>query len=106
MPNDHTAKERPAAGYPSEASYVADNDLALGRILELLSHSAWWPKMAILITEDDSQSGVDHVDSHRTVLMAADPYARRKFHLACQYQFPGTAEDGLLAAEPAAAQSL
>ncbi len=89
LPNDHTAKERPAAGYPSEASYVADNDLALGRILEFLSHSAWWPKMAILITEDDSQSGVDHVDSHRTVLMAAGPYVRRNYTSHVNTSFPG-----------------
>jgi DNA-binding beta-propeller fold protein YncE len=89
LPNDHTAKERPAAGYPSEASYVADNDLALGRITEFLSHSAWWPKMAILITEDDSQSGVDHVDSHRTVLMAAGPYVRRNYTSHVNTSFPG-----------------
>src|SRR5581483_3643012 len=61
LPNDHTARPRPRAGYPSEASYVADNDLALGRILDFLSHSEWWESMAVLITEDDSQSGVDHV---------------------------------------------
>jgi DNA-binding beta-propeller fold protein YncE len=89
LPNDHTAKERPAAGYPAEASYVADNDLALGRILEFLSHSVWWPKMAVLITEDDAQSGVDHVDSHRTVLMAASPYARRGYTSHVNTSFPG-----------------
>jgi DNA-binding beta-propeller fold protein YncE len=89
LPNDHTAKERPAAGYPFEASYVADNDLALGRILDFLSHSEWWPKMAILITEDDSQSGVDHVDSHRTVLMVASPYARRDYTSHVNTSFPG-----------------
>jgi phospholipase C len=89
LPNDHTAKERPAAGYPAEASYVADNDLALGRIVEFLSHSAWWPKMAILITEDDSQSGVDHVDSHRTVLMVGGPYVRRNYTSHVNTSFPG-----------------
>ena len=89
LPNDHTAKERPEAGYPEEASYVADNDLALGRILDFLSHSTWWPKMAILITEDDSQSGVDHVDSHRTVLMVASPYARRDYTSHVDTSFPG-----------------
>ncbi len=89
LPNDHTAKERPAAGYPAEASYVADNDLALGRIIEYLSHSKWWPKMAVLITEDDSQSGVDHVDSHRTVLMVASPYARRNYTSHVNTSFPG-----------------
>ena len=89
LPNDHTAKERPAAGYPQEASYVADNDLALGRIMEFLSHTKWWPRMAVLITEDDAQSGVDHVDSHRTVLMAAGPHARRNYTSHVNTSFPG-----------------
>ncbi len=89
LPNDHTAKKRPETGYPSEASYVADNDLALGRILAFLSHSAWWPKMAVFITEDDAQSGVDHVDSHRTLLLVASPYARRNFTSHVNTSFPG-----------------
>jgi YVTN family beta-propeller protein len=88
LPNDHTAKKRPEAGYPSEASYVADNDLALGRILEYLSHSEWWPKMAVFITEDDALGGVDHVDSHRTVLMVASPYARRDYTSHVNTSFP------------------
>ena len=90
LPNDHTTKKHPEAGYPSEASYVADNDLALGRILEYLSHSAWWPKMAVFITEDDAQSGVDHVDSHRTVLLVAQvsPYARRDYTSHANASFP------------------
>jgi DNA-binding beta-propeller fold protein YncE len=89
LPNDHTAKERPAAGYPFDASYVADNDLALGRILEYLSHTPEWRKMAILITEDDAQSGVDHVDSHRTVLLVASPYAKRNYTSHVNTSFPG-----------------
>jgi hypothetical protein len=89
LPNDHTAKKRPETGYPSEASYVADNDLALGRILAFLSHSAWWPKMAVFITEDDAQSGVDHVDSHRTLLLVASPYARRNYTSHVNTSFPG-----------------
>ncbi len=89
LPNDHTAAARPKAGYPVEASYVADNDLALGRILAFLSHSEWWPKMAVLITEDDAQSGVDHVDSHRTVFLAAGPYVRRNYVSHVNTSFPG-----------------
>ncbi|MGA3236184.1 MAG: hypothetical protein ABSG03_07775 [Bryobacteraceae bacterium] len=89
LPNDHTAKARPGAGYPTEGSYVADNDLALGRIVHYLSHSEWWPKMAVFITEDDAQSGVDHVDSHRTVLMVASPYARRNYAAHVNTSFPG-----------------
>jgi len=89
LPNDHTAKARPGAGYPAEGSYVADNDLALGRIIDYLSHSEWWPKMAVFVTEDDAQSGVDHVDSHRTVLMVASPYARRNYSAHANTSFPG-----------------
>jgi hypothetical protein len=89
LPNDHTAKARPGAGYPTEGSYVADNDLALGRIVDYLSHSQWWPKMAVFVTEDDAQSGVDHVDSHRTVLMVASPYARRNYAAHANTSFPG-----------------
>jgi DNA-binding beta-propeller fold protein YncE len=89
LPNDHTAKARPASGYPTEASYVADNDLALGRIIEYLSHTKWWPNMAIFVTEDDAQSGVDHVDSHRTLLLVASPYARRNFNSRVNTSFPG-----------------
>ena len=68
---------------------MADNDLALGRIMEYLSHTEWWSEMAVLITEDDSQSGVDHVDSHRTVLMAAGPYVRRHYVSHVNTSFPG-----------------
>ena len=57
---------------------VADNDLALGQIVEALSHSPFWKKMAILVVEDDAQNGVDHVDGHRTVALAISPYARRQ----------------------------
>jgi DNA-binding beta-propeller fold protein YncE len=89
LPNDHTAKVRPGAGYPTAGSYVADNDLALGRIVDYLSHSEWWPKMAVFVTEDDAQSGVDHVDSHRTVLMVASPFARRNYAAHANTSFPG-----------------
>jgi len=75
LPNDHTADPRPEDGYAYRASYVADNDLALGRLLELFSHSPFWKDMAIFVTEDDAQSGRDHVDAHRSVLMVISPYA-------------------------------
>jgi DNA-binding beta-propeller fold protein YncE len=79
LPNDHTAEPRPPDGYPYRASYVADNDLALGKLVQLFSHSAFWKDMAIFVTEDDAQSGVDHVDAHRSVLMVISPYARRDY---------------------------
>jgi hypothetical protein len=56
---------------------VADNDLALGQVVEGLSRSKFWPKMAIFVVEDDAQNGVDHVDGHRTVALAVSPYVRR-----------------------------
>jgi hypothetical protein len=77
LPNDHTAKPRPEDGYHYRASYVADNDLALGKLVELFSHSPFWKDMAIFVTEDDAQGGQDHVDAHRSLLLAISPYARR-----------------------------
>ena len=79
LPNDHTAEPRPADGYPYRASYVADNDLALGKLVQLFSHSSFWNDMAVFVTEDDAQSGVDHVDAHRSMLMVISPYARRDY---------------------------
>jgi hypothetical protein len=75
LPNDHG--DRPRFGYPFLESYMADNDLALGRIVEALSKSRFWPKLAVFITEDDAQSGVDHVDAHRSLLLHVGPWAKR-----------------------------
>lgn len=75
LPCDHTYGTTPGASTPR--AMVADNDLALGRIVEALSHSRFWPRMAIFVVEDDAQDGVDHVDGHRTVALVASPYARR-----------------------------
>lgn len=77
LPNDHTDKPRPTEGYPFRASYVADNDLALGKLVELFSHSPYWKDMAIFVTEDDAQDGTDHVDAHRSPLLVISPYSRR-----------------------------
>jgi hypothetical protein len=74
LPNDHTADPRPADGYPYRASYVADNDLALGRIVDFLSKTAIWKDSALFVTEDDAQGGVDHVDAHRSILLVASPW--------------------------------
>jgi DNA-binding beta-propeller fold protein YncE len=75
LPSNHTYGATPGASTPK--AMVADNDLALGRIIEGLSHSPFWPKMAVFVVEDDAQNGVDHVDGHRTVATVASPYARR-----------------------------
>ena len=77
LPQDHGAGERPEAGYPFRESYMADNDLALGRVVEFLSRTPYWENMAIVVTEDDAQDGQDHVDAHRSVLMVISPWAKR-----------------------------
>ena len=77
--NDHTTRPRPADGYPLRESYVADNDLALGQILEFLSHQPLWKDSAVFVTEDDPQSGVDHVDAHRSVLLVMGPYVKKNY---------------------------
>lgn len=79
LPNDHGAGERPEAGYPFRESYMADNDLAVGRIVEFLSNTPYWKNMLIVITEDDAQNGVDHVDAHRSILMAVSPYVKKDY---------------------------
>jgi len=77
--NDHGAGVRAHAGYPFFESYMADNDLALGRVVEFLSHLPQWKNMMIVVTEDDAQGGHDHVDAHRSILMVISPYAKRNF---------------------------
>lgn len=75
LPSDHTFGATPGAS--SARAMVADNDLALGQIVDALTHSIFWKKMAIFVVEDDAQNGVDHVDGHRTVALAISPYIRR-----------------------------
>lgn len=65
--------------YPTARAMVADNDLALGRIVEGLTRSRFWPHLCIFVVEDDPQDGFDHIDSHRTVAYVISPYTRRKF---------------------------
>lgn len=75
LPNDHTSGTRP--GLPTPQSAVADNDLALGQIVEVISNSKFWKETCILVTEDDPQAGLDHVDGHRTVGLVISPYTKR-----------------------------
>jgi len=79
LPQDHLTEPHPADGYPFRESYMADNDLALGRIMQTLSHSRWWPDMLVIVAEDDPQGGRDHVDAHRSILMLAGPHVRRGY---------------------------
>jgi len=89
LPNDHAANPRPEDGYPFRQSYMSDNDYALGRIMQFLSKSPWWKQMAVFVTEDDAQGGVDHVDSHRTVFLMASPYAKKNYVSKVNSSFPG-----------------
>src|SRR5207244_7912308 len=77
LPNDHTAGTR--VGSPTPRAMMADNDVALGRVVEAISRSVYWKDSALFIVEDDAQSGPDHVDSHRSVLLVASPFAKRTF---------------------------
>lgn len=79
LPNDHGAGERPEAGYPFWGSYMSDNDLALGRLVELISHSPFWESTAIIVIEDDAQGYRDTVDAHRSICMVISPYAKRDY---------------------------
>jgi phospholipase C len=75
LPENHTKGAQP--GVPTPRAAVASNDLALGMILERVSHSRYWKEMALFTAEDDAQDGPDHVDAHRTVALCASPYIRR-----------------------------
>jgi hypothetical protein len=87
LPDDHTGGTRP--NFPRPAASVADNDLALGRVVEAVSHSPYWDDTAIFILEDDAQDGGDHVDAHRSIAFvvskyspgtAAEPYVEHRFY--------------------------
>ncbi len=74
LPNDHTSGASPGA--PSPRAAYADNDLALGRVIEALSHSAFWKNTVVFVLEDDAQNGPDHVDAHRSPLLVISAYNR------------------------------
>lgn len=77
--NDHGAGPNAKRGYPYVGSYMADNDLALGRIVEYLSHQPEWKKMAIFVTQDDSGGDGDHVDRHRSFVLAIGPWIKKRY---------------------------
>ena len=74
LPNDHT--NGASKGKPTPRAFMADNDLALGRIIDALSHSPFWRDTAVFVVEDDAQDGPDHVDSHRSVLLLISAWNR------------------------------
>lgn len=75
LPNDHTRSYSENA--PTPRAYVADNDLATGRVVDALSKSSFWKDMVVIINEDDPQTGTDHVDGHRSLCLLAGPYVKR-----------------------------
>ncbi len=75
LPSDHTSGT--TAGDPTPAAMAADNDLAVGQLVDAISHSSFWPKTCIFIIEDDPQAGFDHVDGHRSVCWVISPYTKR-----------------------------
>jgi hypothetical protein len=75
LPDDHTGGTTP--GKPTPRASVADNDLAVGRVVDAVSHSAYWDDTAIFVLEDDAQDGADHVDAHRSIAFVISKYAPR-----------------------------
>jgi hypothetical protein len=75
LPNDHTSGASPGKLTPT--AFMAENDLAFGRIVEGVSRSKFWPTTAIFVVEDDAQNGPDHVDAHRTIAFVISPWAKR-----------------------------
>ena len=76
LPDDHTGGVK--KGFPTPAASVADNDLALGRVVDAVSHSAYWDDTAIFVVEDDAQDGPDHVDAHRSTALVISKFAPRQ----------------------------
>jgi hypothetical protein len=76
LPNDHTSGAR--AGAPTPRAYLADNDLALGRVIEGLSRSRFWESTVVFVVEDDAQDGPDHVDSHRAPFLLISAWSRSR----------------------------
>ena len=75
LPNDHTGGTR--VGKPTPRASVADNDLAVGRVVDAVSHSPYWENTAIFVVEDDAQNGEDHVDAHRSIALVISKYSPR-----------------------------
>lgn len=87
LPNDHTAGTSP--DFPVPQAMVADNDLALGRIIDVITHSRFWDSTVVFITEDDSQSGWDHISSYRTNGLVISPYSVRGQTIHTNYNQTG-----------------
>ncbi len=103
LPNDHTVGTRP--NNPTPEAAVADNDLALGQIVEAVTHSKFWKETAIVVVQDDPQAGFDHIDGHRTVAMVISPYTPARQHRQHQLQPDQPDSYDRIAAGPTADES-
>lgn len=86
LPNDHTSGT--SKQYPTPGAQVADNDLALGQVVEAISHSRFWPETCLFAIEDDPQAGWDHVSGYRTTCYVVSPYTQRRHTISIQYNQP------------------
>ncbi len=89
LPGDAAGSPNAEDGHPYKESFVADNDLALGRIVEYLSASKWWKDTAVFVTESTSVGGIDHISANRTLLLAAGPWVKRGYVSHVNVSFPG-----------------
>ncbi len=87
LPSDHTVGTK--AGFPTPAAAVADNDLALGRIIEAVGNSSFWTNTCVITIEDDPQAGWDHISGFRTVCLVASPYTKRGQTISTHFNQPG-----------------
>jgi YVTN family beta-propeller protein len=83
LPNDHSAGV--SSGYPTPGAQIADNDLALGRVVEAVTHSRFWPETCLFAIEDDPQAGWDHISGYRTTCYVVSPYTKRRQTISTQY---------------------
>jgi DNA-binding beta-propeller fold protein YncE len=88
LPGDCGAEAKPANGYPYDASFIAEDDYELGRIVDFLSHTPWWREMAIFVTGTGAEGGADHIDSHRTFLLGVGPWFRNNYVSHTNASFP------------------
>ncbi|MBN1457749.1 MAG: bifunctional YncE family protein/alkaline phosphatase family protein [Sedimentisphaerales bacterium] len=83
LPNDHTGGTK--KDYPTPGAQIADNDLALGMVVEAISHSKFWPETCLFVIEDDPQAGWDHVSGYRTTCYVVSPYTKRRQTISTRY---------------------
>jgi DNA-binding beta-propeller fold protein YncE len=89
LPGDATGASRADAGYAYKESFVAGNDMALGKILAYLSGTSWWKETAAFVTESSALGGIDHIHANRTILLAAGPWVKRNYVSHVNTSFPG-----------------